>query len=97
MPIDFNHNFKCTQCDYSCSNESNFNKHTETKKHQRRLHNVAHTISYNCSTCDYSCSKLFNYNKHLETNRHKSRLLLESKIPNCSEESPGEEITPLKI
>ncbi len=146
MPIDPNHKFKCSKCDYSCNKESNFNKHMETKKHLRLLHNVLHNVVdvklYKCSTCDYSCSKLFNYNKHLdtkkhkelqnlavkrkssrpklnnifvcegcdyscskrfnynkhlETKRHKQRLLLETKLPNCSEESSGEDVKQMVI
>lgn len=142
MPIDPNHKFKCSKCDYSCSKESNYNKHLETKKHQRLLHNVATVKMYKCSTCDYSCSKLFNYNKHLdtkkhkelqnlavkrkssrhklnnifvcegcdyscskrfnynkhlETKRHKQRLLLETKLPNCSEEYSGEDVKQMVI
>ena len=142
MPIDPNHRFTCNKCDYSCNKESNFNKHLDTKKHHRALHNVADVKIHICSTCDYTCSKLSNYNKHLntkkhkelqkvadkykdivstsnykficescdykcsklcnykkhlETNRHRQLLRLETKLPNCSNDSSGEEVKQMVI
>ncbi|XP_064615473.1 zinc finger protein ZFP2-like isoform X2 [Liolophura sinensis] len=48
--------FKCTRCDYSCSQKCELNKHL-------RIHTGVKP--FKCTRCDYSCSQKCELNKHL--------------------------------
>ncbi len=74
--------FYCELCDYSSSNNSNYNKHLRTKKHlaksqtqSRKWQKVAKTnIFKTCSFCDYNASKKYNWDKHIKTMKHKQNV-----------------------
>ena len=75
--------FYCDNCHYECSNQSDFNKHMTTDKHNR-LTNTNKLIAkirplFYCDTCHYGCSKQSDYNKHLATSKH-DRLTNPNKI-----------------
>jgi len=68
--------FTCEPCDYSCSKESDFNKHLSTRKHLKANNpgdkaNVSEEKSYICNKCGITI-------KHLSSlSRHKKKCLVE--------------------
>ena len=55
-------NFHCEKCDYSCSKESDFNKHLATRKHNKAYNGLQNSPenspvnspekTYNCPKCE---------------------------------------------
>lgn len=74
--------FYCEICDYTSSNNSNYNKHLRTKKHlantesKSRKWQKKHKPKYFnvCELCDYKASKKYNWDKHIKTAKHKQKV-----------------------
>jgi hypothetical protein len=74
--------FYCEICDYTSSNNSNYNKHLRTKKHlantesKSRKWQKKHKPKYFniCEICDYKASKKYNWDKHIRTAKHKQKV-----------------------
>ncbi len=73
--------YHCVHCDYSCSVNSNWNKHIFTAKHQFRTGTTNLSKNdlenerkkYRCDECDYTCSGKSNYDRHISTRKHQFR------------------------
>jgi hypothetical protein len=74
--------FYCKICDYTSSNNSNYNKHLRTKKHlantggkSRKWHKKPKAKYFNtCEFCNYNASKKYNWDKHIRTAKHKQKV-----------------------
>ena len=86
--------FVCNSCDYSTSNNIDFNKHKSTRKHYLMTNNENSAITgndkfarYNCSYCNYNTNIKSSYNKHLLSEKHKKKVNEEPKklIHICSQ------------
>ena len=74
--------FYCEICDYTSSNNSNYNKHLRTKKHlanteskSRKWQKKPKAKYFNvCELCDYKASKKYNWDKHIRTAKHKQKV-----------------------
>ena len=68
--------FSCVLCDFTCSKQTNYNKHLLTSKHKYRTElnkNMPKMPEkYECVMCDFTCSKQSNYNSHLLTKKHEN-------------------------
>tara|TARA_X000000368_G_C23045590_1_gene719004 strand:- start:1968 stop:2948 length:981 start_codon:yes stop_codon:yes gene_type:complete len=78
-------NFYCELCDYSSSNNSNYNKHLRTKKHlakcdtksrkwQKKEKKEKTKFFKTCQFCNYNASKKYNWEKHIKTMKHKQKV-----------------------
>jgi len=74
--------FHCKICDYTTSNNSNYNKHIRTKKHLARSKTKSRKWQKNtkakyfktCLFCDYNASKKYNWDKHIKTAKHQQKV-----------------------
>jgi hypothetical protein len=74
--------FYCEICDYTSSNNSNYNKHLRTNKHlantqgkSRKWQKKTKPKYFNiCEICDYKASKKYNWVKHINTAKHKQKV-----------------------
>jgi|SaaInlStandDraft_6_1057023.scaffolds.fasta_scaffold56604_2 hypothetical protein len=41
----------CEKCEYTCSNQSNYNKHLLTRKHKMELYKIKNTTGFLCAYC----------------------------------------------
>ena len=92
-------NYICTNCDYTTSIKTNFNKHLATVKHKlaemeiNGNKNSAEKVSfkYNCNLCNYYTNKLSNYNYHMSSSKHSKNTnecsnAITNKCNNCDKE-----------
>ena len=71
--------YYCSICDYSSSNNSNYNKHLRTRKHLEKKGKTTLTSksvvssknTYYCKICDYSTSRRSNWSRHMLSVKHK--------------------------
>ena len=68
--------FNCEKCNFTCSKQSDYNRHSATRKHLM-LSNVIcvpieKTPQFNCEKCNISCSSKRDYDRHLTTQKHKN-------------------------
>jgi|TARA_B110000858_G_scaffold57556_1_gene67026 hypothetical protein len=74
--------FYCEICDYTSSNNSNYNKHLRTKKHLAntggksiKWQRKTKAKYFNtCDFCNYNASKKYNWDKHIRTAKHKQKV-----------------------
>ena len=76
--------FRCETCNYKCSKESEYTKHTNTRKHQRLI-NVNHQIIekspiFSCIVC----GKEYKSNVGLWKHKKKCKTVLSSEIPKTT-------------
>ena len=64
----------CVKCDYTCSNQSNYNKHLNTRKHKMELSGEKTTTEFLCSLC----GKIYKTQSGLW--KHEKKCELEKKI-----------------
>ena len=78
--------YLCEQCDYITYKQSNFIKHTATRKHlknsleingKEKVSNIF--PNHKCSHCNYTTNIKTNYDKHLLTEKHKKNIRGECK------------------
>jgi hypothetical protein len=77
-----NKTFYCEICDYTSSNNSNYNKHLRTKKHLANINNKSRKwqkkskakFFKTCNLCNYNASKKYNWEKHIKTVKHQQKV-----------------------
>jgi hypothetical protein len=78
---EISYNFTCTECDYKCCKQSEYNKHLLTPKHKNRtkLNNLEQKVSENLQK--YICKKCNkNYNARNSLWYHEKKCLLQEDI-----------------
>ena len=77
--------FHCELCDYTTSNNSNYNKHLRTKKHLAKIDSKSRKWQKKgkkgkskyfktCDFCNYNASKKYNWEKHIKTTKHRQKV-----------------------
>ena len=64
-------NFHCKKCDYTCSKESDFNKHLNTLKHKNDDTQLQNTLQNSPKKYVCICGKEYNYRQGLSTHKKK--------------------------
>jgi hypothetical protein len=68
--------FVCDKCNFICSKQSNYDKHTSTRKHIISTNAICMPIEkmpqFSCERCNISCSSKRDYDRHLSTQKHKN-------------------------
>ena len=89
--------FYCEKCDYSTYNNSDFKKHTTTRKHilggnnegkaMLGKENMVNSTNYSCSCCRFITINKTNYEDHLLTKKHQKNSIGEIMLPDykCSQ------------
>jgi Txe/YoeB family toxin of Txe-Axe toxin-antitoxin module len=84
--------FVCKKCDYKCSKQSEWDRHTSTAKHTERHKrtNVQNcedkytTHIKKCLVCDYVCGRNYDLERHNSSTLHKKRALFKENGENAS-------------
>lgn len=64
--------YYCESCDYATSKKCDYDRHTNTLRHQEVLLGMREVIPIrHCIVCDYTASRKSDYDKHLLTAKHK--------------------------
>jgi hypothetical protein len=73
QPQNKTYKYFCEKCNYLTNNCKNWERHLNTKKHNKTM--------YNCELCNYSCKTNKHYNQHLQTKKHcKNMLFVDSNV-----------------
>ena len=72
--------FECRKCDYSCSKESDLNKHLITLKHKKNDTELPENRlpEYKCK-----CGKIYSFRQGLSVHKKKCKQDLEEHLKNC--------------
>ena len=89
--------YYCSFCDYTSSNNSNYNKHLRTKKHLEKKCKTTLTSksmvslknTYYCKICDYSTCRKSNWLRHMHSVKHKKNEQNEQKTSNSDGPLPS--------
>jgi hypothetical protein len=64
--------YSCDFCDFVCFKKSNWERHINTSKHQKRAGQTEQKMdSYYCSICNVKCSYKSMFLRHLQTTKHR--------------------------
>lgn len=73
-----NGKYTCHYCDYSTEYKNKFNRHLQTKKHNKNKDNTGTKSTqqdkYNCECCQYSTKQKAHYTRHLNSKKHLKNL-----------------------
>ncbi len=92
--------YYCLFCDYSSSNNSNYNKHLRTRKHLEKKEEKEKTTLtrksvvssknvIHCKLCDYSTSRKSNWSRHMVSVKHLKNEQNEQKTSKRDEALPS--------
>lgn len=77
----------CEKCEYTCSNQSNYNKHILTRKHNLELSQIKSTISFLCTSCNKIYKTQSGLWKHEKNCKFKQYELEKKELTNTNPEN----------
>ena len=78
--------FECTKCNFTCSKQSDYNRHLATRKHNMIIDDNRLDIGkpkLKCESCMFICSKQSDYDRHLQTTKHQKNASKNAQCYNC--------------
>jgi hypothetical protein len=82
--------FECEKCDFRCSKQSNYVKHTSTDKHKRIINGNEMVIQNAEQYCCDRCSSTYKYKSGLCRHVKKCQMSTETELNICVTDTPSE-------